>query len=153
MGSTLARAADVAASKYARTSGQPSYRDFTGTEQAIRSMRKGVEKAKEYQAEIIRLREQIEKQRRWLDDPAVPADDLWDQRKEIHDARWQMLEQDIGNLVGWVAVHLAQAERMDQRAREACASLVQQLYEIERWIEDEDLEHCTQYPNGDPIPF
>lgn len=116
-------------------------------------MRKGVEKAKEYQAEIVRLREQIEKQRRWLDDPTVPADDLWDQRKEIHDARWQMLEQDIGNLVGWVAVHLAQAERMDQREREACASLVQQLYEIERWIEDEDLEHCTQYPNGDPIPF
>lgn len=116
-------------------------------------MRCAVERAEEYRAEIEQLREQIDKQRRWLDDPNVPADSLWDQRFEIHSDRWQSLEQTIGNLTGWVAIHLAEAGRYGAEERKATNSYVSQLYAVERWIETEELASCVQYPNGDPCPF
>lgn len=116
-------------------------------------MRRGVEKAEEYRREIERLRAQVERQRIWIDDISNPMDALWDQRKDIHDDRWQSLEQTIGNLTGWVAIHLAEAGRYGAEERKAAGSWVRQLYEIEEWMRIEDLEHCIQYPNEDPVPF
>lgn len=117
-------------------------------------MQRGLTKAREYRDEIERLRSQVDRQKQWLDDPSNPTDDLWWQRKEIHDERWQMLEQDIGNLAGWLAIHLAEAGRYDGDQRQATKHLVDELYRIEQWMEDERLHECTQYPNGDdPIPF
>ncbi len=117
-------------------------------------MRRAVDRAREYRDEIERLRAQVEKQHAWLYDPTTPDDDLWDQRKEIYDDRWQTLEQTIGNLTGWVAIHLAEAGRYDGMERQACDAWVRELYDLERWIEAEKLDQCVQYPNGDDeIPF
>ena len=143
----------VAASKYARKAGQPSHREFTGPEQAVRSMRRAIDKVGEYREEIVQLRAQVERQRVWLDDITNPTDDLWDQRRGIHDDRWQQLEQTIGNLTGWVAIHLAEAGRYTAQERQAAESWVRQLYEVEQWIISERLHECRQYPNDDPCPF
>lgn len=116
-------------------------------------MRRGVDKAEEYREEIIRLRGQVARQAAWLDDPANLPDDLWWQRKDIHDDRWQMLEQTIGNLTGWVAIHLAEAGRYGTAERNAAKQWVDRLYQVEQWIADEGLAGCVQYPNGDPCPF
>ena len=117
-------------------------------------MRRAVERAQEYRTEIEQLRAQVERQRVWLDDATTPDDSLWSQRKEIHDDRWQTLEQTIGNLIGWVAIHLGEAGRMSAAERQACGSYVAQLYAVERWIEEERLSECKQYVNGeDEIPF
>jgi hypothetical protein len=116
-------------------------------------MRRAVGKCNEYKTEIVRLRAQVEEQRRWLDSPDVADDALWDQRQEIHHVRWQMLEQDIGNLTGWVSIHLAEAGRYNGLERKAAQQWVRELYRIEEWIREEDLVNCVQYPNGDPIPF
>lgn len=141
-------------SKYARAAGQSATREYTGAEHARKSMRRAVEKANEYRAEIERLRAQVERQRVWLDDPANPTDTLWWQRKDIHDDRWQSLEQTIGNLTGWVAIHLAEAGRYTAEQRQAASQWVRMLYEVERWIEAERLDQCVQYPNwDDDIPF
>lgn len=143
----------VAQSKYARKAGQSASREFTGPEQAIRSMQRAVTKAEEYRSEIERLRPQVLRQRAWLDDPSNPTDDLWWQRKDIHDDRWQQLEQTIGNLTGWVAIHLAEAGRYAAQERQAAKQWVDKLYQVERWIETERLHECVQYPNGDEVPF
>ena len=140
-------------SPYARKAGRPNSREFSGPEQAVRSMRRAVEKAGEYRAEIEQLRGQVARQRIWLDDITNPTDALWDQRFEIHCDRWQTLEQTIGNLTGWVAIHLAEAGRFDARERQACAQFVDKLYACEQWILAEGLHKCVQYPNGEPCPF
>ncbi len=116
-------------------------------------MRRAVSKAREYQDRIEQLRAQVARQAAWLDDPANPMDDLWAQRKGIHDDRWQTLEQTIGNLTGWVAIHLAEAGRYGAEERTATKQWVHQLYEVERWIEDERLADCRQYPNDEEPPF
>jgi hypothetical protein len=143
----------VAASKYARKAGQSNSRELTGPEQAVRSMRRAVEKAEEYKRDIEELCAQVQRQATWLYSADAPDDHVWDQRKDIHDDRWQQLEQTIGNLTGWVAIHLAEAGRFDARERQACAQFVAKLYEFEQWILAEDLASCVQYPNGDPCPF
>lgn len=141
-------------SKYARRAGQSATRDATPVEEAVRSMRRAVEKAGEYRREIEELRAQVERQRVWLDSPDTPADELWDQRFGIHCDRWQTLEQTIGNLTGWVAIHLADAGRFNGAERQAADTWVRQLYQVEEWIREEGLERCVQYPNGDEeIPF
>ena len=143
----------VAPSKYARKAGQSSHREFTGPEQAVKSMRRAIDKANEYRQEIEELRPKLERQRVWLEDVSNPTDALWDQRKEIHDDRWQALEQTIGNLTGWVAIHLAEAGRYGAEERRAADRWVRELYEIEQWIISERLHECRQYPNEDPCPF
>lgn len=140
-------------SPYARKAGQSASREFTGAESAVRSMRRAVDKAEEYKRDIEQLRGQVGRQAAWLGDLANPTDDLWWQRKDIHDDRWQQLEQTIGNLTGWVAIHLAEAGRMSAAERSACEQWVRQLYQVERWIETERLHECVQYPNGDEVPF
>lgn len=142
-----------ALSPYARKAGQSASREFTGPEQAVKSMRRAVDKAEEYKRDIEQLRGQVGRQAAWLDDIANPTDDLWWQRKDIHDDRWQQLEQTIGNLTGWVAIHLAEAGRYAAQERQAAKQWVDKLYQVERWIETERLHECVQYPNGDEVPF
>lgn len=116
-------------------------------------MRRAVDRAEEYRDEIERLRPLVERQHAWLFDPATPDDDVWSQRKEIHDDRWQALEQTIGNLTGWVAIHLAEAGRYGAEERNATKQWVARLYAIEEWMREEKLDRCVQYPNRDPCPF
>lgn len=116
-------------------------------------MRRAVERADEYRSEIVRLREQVTRQAAWLDSPDSPDDAQWDQRFEIHCDRWQSLEQTIGNLTGWVAIHLAEAGRMSAEERKAAHTWVEQLYGVERWMEQEDIASVRQYVNDDEIPF
>lgn len=143
----------MAASKYARTAGQSATREFTGVEAAVRSMRRAVERAQEYRTEIEQLRAQVERQHAWLYDATTPDDSVWSQRKEIHDDRWQTLEQTIGNLTGWVAIHLAEAGRYTAEQRQATKRWVAELYESERWIEEERLQEVRQYTNDEEPPF
>lgn len=106
-------------------------------------------------AELKRLRKQTTQQQQWLDDPANVSDDLWFQRRDIWTDRWVCFYQDLGNLVGLVAIKLAEAGRIQSAAiRQRVAADVARLYAIEQWIDDSGATELRQYPNEDEeIPF
>lgn len=136
------------------TAGQSNQRPLTDAERSVRSLRRGADRAEAMVAEIKRLRKQVIEQSAWLDDPANPTDDLWWQRKTIWDDRWIALEQDIGNLVGWVAIHLAEAERVPAGPiRDRVRSDAERLLAVERWIDAAGACELRQHPNDTEPPF
>lgn len=141
-------------SRYAIQAGAPTVRPLTEAEHALTSLKRGADRAEEMRAAIVRLYAQVQQQEAWLNDPATPDDALWDQRRSIADARWQELEQTIGNLSGWVAIHLAEAERVPAGPqRDRIRGYVERIYAVEGWLES-GVRGWVQYPNGDdPIPF
>lgn len=134
--------------------GQPNHRPKTEAERATGSLKRGADRADALVAEIKRLRGQVIAQQQWLDDPGNPTDDVWWQRKAIWDDRWQQLEQAIGNLVGWVAIHLAEAGRVaDEHIRQRVRSDVDRLVAVERWLADSGACELRQHPNEEEPPF
>lgn len=135
--------------------GESPARPLTEEEEAIRSLRRGADRAEQLVVELKRLRAQTTQQQQWLDDPANPTDDIWFRRKDIWSDRWVCFYQDLGNLVGLVAIKLAEAGRIQSAAiRQRVAADVARLYAIEQWIDDSGATELRQYPNEDEeIPF
>lgn len=141
-------------SKYAIDPAKKPTREFTDAERTYASLKRGADRAETMQLELKRLRRQTSDQQAWLDDPATPTDDTWFQRKEIWDDRWTEFEQTVGNLVGWVAIHLAEAERIPPGPeRDRITGFVQRLYAIEQWLEQSGARTLRQYPNQEDPPF
>lgn len=141
-------------SRYVRAVGAAKTRPQTDAERSVSSLRRGAGRAEEMQRDLKALRGQIVAQQRWLDDPANATDDLWFQRKEIWNDRWTMLLQGIGNLVGWVAIHLAEAERVPPGPiRDRVRRDTERLLAVEQWIEQSGACELRQYPNDEEPPF
>lgn len=144
----------ISKSVYRRVAGQSNQRPLTEAERAVKSLRQGADRAEAMVAEIKRLRKQVTEQAAWLDDPVNPTDDLWFQRQDIWNDRWTALYQDIGNLVGWVAIHLAEAERVPAGPiRDRVRHDVERLVAVERWIDAAGACDLRQHPNQEDPPF
>lgn len=141
-------------SRYAIDTSVKPTRDLTEAERAYSSLKRGADRAEELQVELKRLRRQTVQQQQWLDDPANPPDDTWFQRKVIWDDNWTAFEQTVGNLVGWVAIHLAEASRVPEGdGRDRIRGFVERLYAIEGWLEQSGARELRQHPNQEEVPF